>query len=90
MKNGEANGKPSYIHNKKHDQLPRDRAGARIRVCPEPVKYEITDNGTKKGNCASQDKRHIEKFRKQVHDPEIYDRTDRTNGYKPNEPSPLF
>ncbi len=60
MKNGEANGKSSYIHNKKHDQLLCDRAGARIGVGPETVKYKITDNGTNKGNCASYDEGHIE------------------------------
>ncbi len=55
MKDGKPNGKSGYINDKEHCQLSGDRAGARVRIRPNPVKNEVADNGTNKGNCASYD-----------------------------------
>ncbi len=89
MKDGKTNGKAGYIDNKEHGQLPYDGARARVRVCPNPVEKEIADNGANKGNCPRQSKGQVEKLRKQVHNPEIYNRTNCSNGNEPDESRPL-
>jgi hypothetical protein len=90
VKNGEPDSKPSHINDEKHCQLTCDWARTRVRVCPEAVKDEVTNDGTNKGYCPSQAEGHTEHLREQVHDPEIHYGADGTDGYEPEETTPLM
>ena len=82
MKDWDANGDAGGIYSKEHTQLVQDMPRTRFGISPKTVASEVIDNGTKEGNCACIHQPHGEKAGEKIHDSEIKNRANSSNGGK--------
>ena len=83
MKNRDANGDTRGIDSKEHAQLVQDMPRTRFGIGPKTIASEVVNDGTKKGNCARVHQPHGEEAGEKIHDSEIKNRANGSNGSKP-------
>ena len=90
MKDWDTNGDTGGIDGKEHAQLVQDVPRTRFGIGPKTVPSEVVDDGTEKGNCARIHQPHGEKAGEKIHDSEIENRANSSNGGKLQEAGAFF
>ena len=80
MKDRDTNGDARGVDSKEHAQLVQYVPRTRFGIRPKTVPGEVVDDGTQEGNCARKDQPHGEKAGEKIHDSEIKDRANCSNG----------
>lgn len=90
MKDRDTNGDTGGIDSKEHTQLVQDVPRTRFGIGPKTIPGEVVDHGTQEGNCACIYQPHGEEAGKKIHDSEIKDRANCSNGGKLEKAGAFF